>query len=455
MNRTHQGIARHRGRGRAPGIVFILGVDRGLVAGLLILASVGASAAGDTPGLPPPGVALEALERSSAYQAALRNVDAGNAQDRQLRANPNDWVSTLTSNRRRIGEALSQVTAEWDILLERRVRLPGKYRAYERGGRSRIEEAQAGARLVWREQCRQLLDGIAAGLREVALQRVWSAQVALLERQLDIVTRRNRIGVVAQIEIQQAESAIAQARAQAEAAAGRAGLARDALARRFAHLPALEATTIPDPVPIDEGAVDWLGLQQQNSAELELARATAEAAAAFKQIESAEKRPDPSVGVRVGTARNGEERLIGVVLTVPIGGDYRSAGASLADARSAAAVAQLDEARHVADSEALRRLREGQIAFDYWQASARAADALDRVAAGQASAYALGEGSLTDVLAAQRLANEQRLLASLGMVDAWMARYHLEIEAGILWSAPASASASGVGAESESVLSSR
>ena len=50
-----------------------------------------------------------------------------------------------------------------------------------------------------------------------------------------------------------------------------------------------------------------------------------------------------------------------------------------------------------------------------------------------ARAYQLGEGSLNDLLAARRLANEAQLSARLMQLDALELRYRLLLDAHQLW----------------------
>ena len=54
----------------------------------------------------------------------------------------------------------------------------------------------------------------------------------------------------------------------------------------------------------------------------------------------AERTPDPTVGVRVLSDRGGTERVVGVVLSIPFGTDYRSARAATESANAAAAEAE-------------------------------------------------------------------------------------------------------------------
>lgn len=83
--------------------------------------------------------------------------------------------------------------------------------------------------------------------------------------------------------------------------------------------------------------------------------------------------------------------------------------------------------------EASQRLRDAQVAFAAWQRQADAARRLVQAADSLARGYQLGEGSLSDVLAARRLANEQQLTATASQVEVWLSRHRLQLEAGALW----------------------
>jgi outer membrane protein TolC len=72
-------------------------------------------------------------------------------------------------------------------------------------------------------------------------------------------------------------------------------------------------------------------------------------------------------------------------------------------------------------------------AFASWQASRAAEDNLTRSAELIARAYQLGEGSLSEVLAARRLAQEARLAARQTQADAQEARYRLLLDSHQLW----------------------
>lgn len=386
--------------------------------------------------LPSSAVVQQVLVQSPAFRAALLELEMAQAQRRQWVAGDPAWTATASTARRSINDALPERVGEWELSLQRNLRLPGKAERYERAGRSRLDQAQAQVLRAWREQSRQLLDLCSQWWRESETERVWQHQVDLLQQQRDAVNSRQRIGTAAALEQHLTEAALAQARAQAEAAASRAVATRQALARRF---PGLDVPTLPAvPAPESLPGADTLWLQRLGSASVEVAVARREVAMAEAQrsVDEAERRPDPTVALRVGRARNGAEQVMGVSLSVPFGGDAKQAVAQASAARAAAAERLLEDAQRQSDAASLQHLAAARTAQASWHANAEAARRLVIATEGLARAYQLGEGSLADVLSARRQANEQQLALTQGAVDAWLLRHRVELEAGALWPAP-------------------
>jgi outer membrane protein TolC len=436
-----------------------------LAAGLA-LASASPVHADEAVALPPAAQVAAVLTQTPAYQAALLMQDAERSVQQQLRAGPHEWTGIVSAARRTQRNPASEQTQEWDVGLDRALRLPGKNSAYEGAGSARVAMAHAALHKAWREQARALLERHGAWLREREAARVWAEQAALMQRQLEAVARRLELGDAAKLDRLQAEAISVQARVQADAAASRAAAAREGLLQAFPGLDLANATTLLAPPalpalpPLSEPDAKWIEAQRTHNPELALARSDADVAAAQQRVDQAETRPDPTLGVRVGQARSGAERFVGVVLSLPFGGDYRAAGAAAAAARASAAALRLADAERRAGTEATQRLREAQAAHALAAGSADAALRLVRLADSLQRSYQLGEGTLSEVVAARRQANEQRLAAAVGTVEAWIARHRLALEAGALWpeptgEAPVSATASATAPARTAELASR
>ncbi len=403
----------------------------------------GAAVAADEPLLPADREVAAVLSQSPAWRAASRSIVAEQEARRQALVGPHEWVGSVGAAQRRIRDASPGNTIEWEAGLERTLRRPGKRDAADRLGGSRVDLAQAMRSLAWREQARALLERYGSWLREREAARVWAEQTTLLQQQAEAVAKRQRLGDAARVEQVQVEAAVAQAQAQALVAEGRARAAREALDRQFPALAFPQPALLPDPPASPAGDADWIDAQLAQAPELESARRELQVAEEQLRVEQLERRPDPTVGLRVGQARDANEHYVGVVFSIPFGGEYRAAAARAAASRAAAAALRRDEVERRAATEAGLRLRETQLAWGGWQRTRLAQDKLEQAAQGLARGYQLGEGSLADVLAARRLANEQRLGAAGAAVDAWLARWRLMLEAGRLWEESAAAAQAG------------
>ncbi|MCO5107151.1 MAG: TolC family protein [Burkholderiaceae bacterium] len=398
------------------------------------LAVAAAAHAGDDEALLPADREVAAvLARTPAWRAARQAIETEREARRQGVVGPQEWIGSVNVAQRRIRDSALGNTLEWEAGLDRTLRRAGKLEAADRLGGSRVELAQAMGSLAWREQARALIERYGAWLRERESARVWREQVALLEAQADAVAKRQRLGDAARIERIQVDAALAQAQAQVVIAEGRAQAAREALEQQFPELAFPQPPSLPDPpgLAADEGA--WIDAQLAHAPELESARREVQVAEEQLRVEQLERRPDPTVGLRLGQARDANEQVVGVVLSIPFGGEYRAAAARAAASRAATAALRRDDAQRRAETDARLKLREAQLAHGGWQRARAAQDKLEQAAQGLARGYQLGEGSLADLLAARRLANEQRLATSTSAVDAWVARWRLLLESGRLW----------------------
>ena len=401
---------------------------------LLLMVVCGQSLAdpGDTL-LPEARSVVAALAASPAMQAAQSHIEAERAVQRQYHVGPHEWTATATAARRDQSRPSAENTVEWELGLERALRLPGKSAAYDRAGERRVAQAQMALRKVWGEQARLLLERHATWLREREGERLWRAQATLLQQYVATVAQRQRLGDAALIERAQAEAAGAQAEAQLATSSGRARAALDTLAQLFPGLALQPAAPLPVPEPLAGSEAEWTAAQLRHSPELAAALGETAVAQAQLGIDAAERQGDPTVGVRVGRARSSAEQTVGLVLMVPFGGDYRAAGEAASRARAEAAAWQQADTQRRVQAEAHQRLSEVLLSFAAWQRHADAAQRLAQAADSLARGYQLGEGSLADLLAARRLANEQQLAATASQVEVWLSRQRLQLEAGALW----------------------
>ena len=148
---------------------------------------------------------------------------------------------------------------------------------------------------------------------------------------------------------------------------------------------------------------------------------------------SRERIPDPVVGLHISSERGGEDRIVGAYVSIPLPGGGRRAAADASLAQANTATYRELAARQKATAEAAALYQSASAARATWQSSRNAAEDLNRAAEMTARAYQLGEGSLNDLLAARRLANEAQLSARLMQLEALELRYRLLLDAHQLW----------------------
>ena len=400
-------------------------------------AAVLASAAPVASSYLPPDAAVEAaLQAQPGVRAAAARLEAARASRQALRVGSHEYEASMGAQRRRVrGEGHYN---EWELQLSRAVRLPGKARLDDDLGQRTEQVADLRLADAEHQAARRLLELWMQWLRSSLAAQTSAAQRQLLAQELQAVQRRVALGDAAQrdLEVLQAEHAVQVAQALADQE--QADVAQQALVREFPALPVPGAapSALPEPTPLPPapgGAPSWRERIVQESAEI----ATAEGEVArLQQLAArvrAERTPDPRVGVRMLSDKGGAERTVGVVLSVPLGGDYRAALAAQESAMAAAAEAEALQVRRtveqgawVAEQGAVSRLAQ-------WQAHQRALQAHQAASERTRRAWELGEATLSEHLLAQRQLHQARLTEVRARVEALQAALLVRIDAHALW----------------------
>ncbi|GAB6050544.1 hypothetical protein JCM16106_13920 [Hydrogenophilus islandicus] len=388
-----------------------------------------------TPYLPPADAVAHVLLDHPSVQAANSQLRAAEAHRDRLEAGPYEWNLRLGGQQRRVTPlgSTNQRFNEWNLALDRPLRLPDKASTDRVLGENGIALAKMARSNILHESKRSLLKSWFAWLKETAAARQWAAQVVILEQQAAAVKRRQMLGDAPRIESVQIEAALAQARAQQAQADLRARSAGEDLRRRYPGLPLIEPTQEGEP-PALTGTVDeWISAQLENNRELALARIESQRGRLLASRSSQDRLPDPSIGLQFSRERGGEENVIGAYINIPLSGGARHASAEAAQAEAEAADRRAATVEQLVAAEAAAQFYAAQASYTAWQAVQSAADQLRTAADMAARAYELGEGSLNDLLTARRQANEAALAARLSKLDALEAYYRLLLDTNRLW----------------------
>lgn len=385
--------------------------------------------------LPPDEAVARVLQANPGVQAAGTQVRAEEANRRRLEAGGYEWSLRVGAQQRRYTPSTGPQERfnEWNAAIERPLRLPGKGGLDAQIGAAGVAVAETMHGDALHETSRALLKAWFNWLRENAAAAQWREQVALLEKQANSVRRRQQLGDAARIESIQSEAALAQARAQQALAEVRLRTSREDLSRRFPGLPLTLPEPIAEPQPLSGSAEEWIAALLEHNHELGVARGEARRARLIAGRSSSDRLPDPTVGIQVARERDGEDRILGAFISIPLPGGARRATADAALAQADAWGSREAAVRQRIEAEAAATYFAASAARDSWQAGRDAAERLTQAADLTSRAYGLGEGSLNDLLTARRLANEAQLAARLLQLDALEQHYRLLLDAHRLW----------------------
>lgn len=402
---------------------------------LIFLAATLAPTAWAQAELPSDAVVARVLREAPEVRAARSLLRAGEAERDRLRAGPHEWSVRWGGQARRVSPpvAPNERFSEWNASLERAFRLPGKGATDEALGEAAVALSETGYGDALHEASRGLLRAWFDWLRESAAFDQWQRQVELLQQQSRAVSRRHQLGDAARVEAVLADAALAQAESQLALSRSRQRVAEEALRRRYPGLPLSLPAAISEPAGLDGDEAAWVAATLEHSHELAMARGEAEQARLLATRKRQERLPDPTVGVHHGHERGGEENITGLFVSIPLPGAARRAEADVSAAHAAAAMEREAAVARRLGVEAAAIYQTAQAGVVSWQAARDAAGHLGRAAEMTARAYALGEGSLNDLLTARRLANEAQLAARQTQLDALEARYRALLDAHRLW----------------------
>ncbi len=366
-------------------------------------------------------------------KAARDNVRFERANARRLQAGPYEFAIRGGYQSHSIPNGRYP---EWDIGVERAIRLPGKARVDGALGAQGVELATRSAYSAWCDGARLVLKLWFGWARESIQLELVQQQGEFLRQQQVVVTRRAKVGDAPRVEVNLAEASVAQAEANAEALKGREIGARSALERTFPGLPVPAHAPLGDPRPLDGNLDFYLDRVRLHNDEVRVARAITRRSRLLAERAQADRTPDPAVGVRLSNDRSAFDRSAGVYVIVPLPGEARRAVSDGVRAQSDAALNHEAAVLQRVTADVAMMVGQAQGAYAAWQRSRSAAEGMARNAESMARSWQLKEASLSDVVLARRLAVESALSAALARIEAEESRYRLLVEAHVLWNDP-------------------
>lgn len=382
------------------------------------------------PGFLPTEIARPLLDQDPRVAAARAGLNVAQQESGILDKSPYEWTSRVLSQQRRTESGPRY--NEWNVGVERTIRLPGKAAADRNIGKATVEESQARYGVALQEAARELMiswvDWLAAErARELAGSGLQAAQASLAA-----VEKRVRAGDASKLDLSIAGAELAEQKRMYNDAKTQASSTWSRLSTRFPGV-GRQVMALPMPLPIEESAASWRDRILEQSDELKVVQTQMRTAQSYAERARADKTPDPTLGVYTASEVGGRERIAGITISIPIPGSVR-------DSRSAKAVAAVEVSRQ--EVELRKRQLEAEIAsaitiargaYDSLKIASEGAAAMQENAGLMQRAYALGEAELQALLLARRQATAALNSALQVQVTALKAYYGLLVDAHLIW----------------------
>lgn len=395
------------------------------------LASAGsAQAGGALAALPPEALVRRVLEKLPQLRLGALEGELAQQDQARLQAGPYEWTLRAGHSQRQVqGERPYQ---EQELGLERTLRWFGKAGQDQAIGAQGVAVARAMQADAWHEAGRALMNDWFGALREQAAVLRLGEQLAVTDQLRQIAARRLKAGEGARLEQMQAETEHQRVEALMQQARQRQEQALAQLELAYAGLPRPDPENVPLPQATGETG-QWRARILHDNHELELAQAEAALSALRASRQASDSMPDPTIGVRALRERGGQEKLIGVSLSIPLPGVARNAAGRAAALQAAMARERAVQVRLRVEGAAQRALIDGMRSYQLWQSLHEVELQARRQSELLMRAYQAGESSLTEALGNRRQALDAALAAQAAQIDALAAEARLQLDAHLIW----------------------
>lgn len=382
--------------------------------------------------LPPEEAVVRALDNHPSVAAAGKRVAAATAAGDMLRVGSHEvQVSGSYINR---DVRLEQAYNEFDGTVSRSFRLPGKAALDREAGKLGVEVAQNRMEDNRHQTALYLAQLWYDWLTASELNRTDRLNVALLERGLSAVQRRVQLRDAAMLDVDQAQAALDQARGIEAGSLADVAQARSLLQSNFPDLTLpVDAPVLADPVLPSQTLTTLHDLVIQRSHEIGAADREALRLEVLARRAKADRLPDPQLGVRAFSERSGDERGVGVVFSIPLGGRYRRFQQDEAVANASAASLDVAQVRR-----SVLAMADGDVAnasgrYAVWQRLQSAAASSLAAATRTERGYQAGIIDLSDLLYSRRQAHDADRLAIEARSASTRAIVKLMIDSHAIW----------------------
>ncbi len=393
---------------------------------------------GGTEGLPALSSVDATLDGVPSVIAAGARLEAARAHARQLGVGPYEITVEAHYDRRFLTATPDNRSVnELNLIASRAFRLPGKAALDRKAGTYEVIAAQnnyADARhQVALALASAWFDLVSAGERVAVLERSVNGEQQLL-RAVDL---RVAYKDAAKLDADRTRLEVGMTQAQLAGALTDLAHARSVLSAAYPTL--IDQVVPPTTVLLSPDVATlraWHDRILSDSHELRAAQAQYDQQATLARRAALDRVADPTLGARAFTEQGGNEKGLGVQLSIPLGGRYRAAVAQQAGAGAKESAATLAQVHRTVQVTADADLADASGQLAAYAINQRAVTAAREASARLTEGYRLGGVDLADLLYARRQQRDAELAEAEARARAARAVTKLRIDAHILWAAP-------------------
>ena len=380
--------------------------------------------------LPPAELARAAIEQEPSVVKARYALEAAGHAGRRIAASPYEWSVGVDGQRRRYDTGGN--SNEWTARIERPIRIGGKAELDQGLGDAteriaRVELAQAR-----HEAARALADLWIDWLATIQARELAKEQLGFAESSASAVAGRRKAGDASLLDLNAAQADAAEARRQFDAVQAQEAKAILRLRARFPSL-VMEPRSLSEPVELDMEEVQWRERVLAESETLRIMQESLKRAELTADRARADRIPDPTVGIYTASEARRSERIVGVSVSIPLGGTYRRETMQEALKQVDVTRAELERQRKEVDLAIAETINDARTALRRWRLAEQSAQmARENARLGQRG-YALGEGDLQSLLLLRRQAVDAGGASLSSRIEALKARNRLLVEAHLIW----------------------
>lgn len=349
--------------------------------------------------LPPAELARAAIEQEPSVVKARYALEAAGHAGRRIAASPYEWSVGVDGQRRRYDTGGD--SNEWAARIERPIRIGGKAELDRGLGDATERIARAELAQARHEAARALADLWVDWLAAIQARELAREQLGFAESSASAVAGRRKAGDASLLDLNAAQADAAEARRQFDAVQAQEAKAILRLRSRFPSL-VMEPRSLSEPVELEMDEVQWRERVLAESDTLRIMQESLKRAELTADRARADRIPDPTVGIYTASEARRSERIVGVAVSIPLGGTYRKETMQEALKQVDVTRAELERQRKEIDLATAETINDARTALGRWRSAEQSAQmARENARLGQRG-YAIGEGDLQALLLLRR-----------------------------------------------------